>query len=331
MTDADARAGATAPVLEVRNLKKHFPVRSGLLRRVRGWVPAVDGVDLVVERPGTAHGLAGESGSGKTTLIRTLLGLIPATAGEVRFWGRDVRGLRGAELQAFRRSVQVVFQDPTGALDPRWTVGRAVAEPLRVHRPDLSEAQRRARVSELLEQVGLLPEHARRYPHELSGGQRQRVVIARALALEPKFLILDEPTSALDVSVQAQILNLLQDLRERLNLTYLLISHDLAVIDFLCERTSVMYRGRIVEEGPVGRVLSKPAHPYTKALIASLPRMESGRLPEPQLKAGGAVPAGGCPLQPRCPSARAVCAQEEPPFVDLGGGHRARCHFAGEV
>lgn len=262
---------ADVPVLEVRGLKKHYPVRTGLLRRVTGWTEAVDGVDLLIEREGAAQGLAGESGSGKTTLVRTLLGLTRPTAGSARFWGEEVASLSGARLRAFRRDVQMVFQDAGLALDPRWTAARSIEEPLRAHAADMDRAARRRRVAELLELVGLLPEHGRRYPHELSGGQRQRVVIARALALSPRFLVLDEPTSSLDVSVQAQILNLLQDLRERLGLTYLLISHDLAVIDFLCERTAVMRAGRIVEEGPVSEVLVRPRHPYTRALLASVP------------------------------------------------------------
>ena len=260
-------------LVEVNELKAHFPVRAGVLQRPIGWVRAVDGVSLVVNE-GETVGLVGESGCGKTTLGRTMLRLIEPTAGEIRFDGQDITQLDRAGLKPFRRKAQMIFQDPYGSLNPRMTIGNIIAEPLRIHRLCANKNAERERVAELLRSVGLSPEHARRYPHEFSGGQRQRIGIARALAVEPKFIICDEPVSALDVSVQAQIINLLQELQEKLTLTYLFIAHDLAVVEHISDRVLVMYYGKIVEEASAEDIYRDPVHPYTKALLSAVPTVE---------------------------------------------------------
>ncbi len=256
-------------LLEVTDLKMHFPIRAGLLQRPVGWVKAVDGVSFTINE-GETIGLVGESGCGKTTLGRTIIRLYEPTAGEIRFQGQNVAEW---ETLAFRRQAQMIFQDPVGSLNPRMTVGAIVGEPLRVHRLCGSRQEERDRVAELLRSVGLSPDHAHRYPHEFSGGQRQRIGIARALAVQPKFIVCDEPVSALDVSVQAQIINLLQDLQEQFKLTFLFIAHDLAVIEHISDRVLVMYYGKIVEAASAEQIYAAPQHDYTKKLLAAVPRL----------------------------------------------------------
>jgi oligopeptide transport system ATP-binding protein len=256
-------------LLEVTDLKTHFPIRAGLLQRPVGWVKAVDGVTFAINE-GETVGLVGESGCGKTTLGRTIVRLYEPTAGEIRFQGQNVAEW---ETKAFRRQAQMIFQDPVGSLNPRMTVGAIVGEPLRVHKLSKSKSDEQERVAELLRSVGLSPDHARRYPHEFSGGQRQRIGIARALAVQPKFIVCDEPVSALDVSVQAQIINLLQDLQEQFKLTYLFIAHDLAVVEHISDRVLVMYYGKIVEAAPAEQIYAAPQHEYTKKLLAAVPKL----------------------------------------------------------
>ena len=257
-------------LLEVRNLKTYFPIRSGLLRRHTGDIKAVDDVSFEIQ-PGTTVGLVGESGSGKTTVGRTLLKLTPATGGEAYFNGRDLLPLSEREFRPYRREIQMIFQDPFGSLNPRMTIEAIVGEAMEIHFPEMNRSDRRDRVAELLQQVGLKAEMMRRYPHEFSGGQRQRIGIARALAVKPKFIVCDEPVSALDVSVQAQIVNLLQDLQEQLGLSYLFIAHDLAVVEHISDHVLVMYRGKIVESAPAEAIYGNPQHDYTKKLLAAVP------------------------------------------------------------
>ena len=260
------------PLLDVRNLKTYFPVRSGLLRRHVDDIKAVDDVSFTVE-PGTTVGLVGESGSGKTTVGRTILKLAPATAGRIFFQGEDILPMTETRFRPFRREMQMIFQDPFGSLNPRMTILNIVGEALEVHFPTMTRADRRDRVAELLRLVGLKPEMMTRYPHEFSGGQRQRIGIARALAVKPKFIVCDEPVSALDVSVQAQIVNLLQDLQEELGLAYLFIAHDLAVVEHISDHVLVMYRGKIVESASSEAIYENPQHEYTKKLLAAVPTL----------------------------------------------------------
>jgi len=260
------------PLLEVHNLRTWFPVTSGLLRRHTDDVKAVDDVSFTVEE-GTTVGLVGESGSGKTTVGRTILKLTPATGGRISFDGRDILPLSEREFRPLRREMQMIFQDPFGSLNPRLSIYAIVAEPLEIHFPEMTRLERRERVAELLRQVGLKPEMMARYPHEFSGGQRQRIGIARALAVKPRFIVCDEPVSALDVSVQAQIVNLLQDLQEELGLTYLFIAHDLAVVEHISNHVLVMYRGKIVESASAEAIYADPQHDYTKKLLAAVPKM----------------------------------------------------------
>lgn len=262
-------------LLEVKDLKTHFPVRAGLLQRPIGWVKAVDGVSFAINE-GETVGLVGESGCGKTTLGRTILRLIEPTEGAIQFDGQNITKLEGAELKSFRRQAQMIFQDPFGSLNPRMTIGNIVGEPLRIHKLCANRNAERERVVQLLRSVGLSPDHTRRYPHEFSGGQRQRIGIARALAVQPNFLICDEPVSALDVSVQAQIINLLQDLQEQFKLTYLFIAHDLAVVEHISDRMLVMYYGKIVEEASAEQIYGNPQHEYTKTLLAAVPKLPAG-------------------------------------------------------
>lgn len=259
-------------LVEIRNLKTWYPIRTGILQRVVDWVKAVDDVSFQIH-PGETVGLVGESGCGKTTLGRTILRLLEPTAGQILFDGRDITHARSEDLQWFRRQAQMIFQDPYGSLNPRMTVGRIIGEALRIHRLCPNRQAERDRIAELLESVGLNPDHANRYPHEFSGGQRQRIGIARALAVQPRFIVCDEPVSALDVSVQAQIINLLQDLQQKFQLTYLFIAHDLAVVEHISDRVLVMYYGKIVEEAPAEEIYSNPRHPYTRKLLEAVPRL----------------------------------------------------------
>ena len=320
-------------LLELAGISKSFPVPGG--GRKRATITAVDGVDLAISS-GTVFGLVGESGSGKTTVARCILGLTDLTAGSIVFDGHDLAAVDGGVRRRLRREIQIVFQQPMAALDPRMTVDGLVAEPLTTHRLARGAALRE-RVARLLDDVGLSASYLPRYPHELSGGQCQRVVIARALASEPRLLVLDEPTSALDIVVQAQILNLLVELRNEHGLTYLLISHDLSVVRHLSDRIGVMYLGRIVEEGPAGALMDDPRHPYTRALLASTRGRGSTTLDEPA-PISGEMPSTwdiprGCRFHPRCAlrdalQRPAVCESEEPPYAVVGARHEAACHFA---
>lgn len=319
-------------LLEVEGLSKHFPVRGGFLRGIKGHVRAVEDVSFTV-REGETLGLVGESGCGKSTLGRTLLRLEEATAGSVRLAGRDVLRASSREMMGLRREMQMVFQDPYSSLNPRLTVGESVAEPLDIHRIG-TRSERRARVRDLFARVGLREEMLDRFPNEFSGGQRQRVGLARALALRPRLIVADEPVSALDVSVQAQVLNLMAELQREFQLTYVFISHDLAVVDYISDRIAVMYLGRIVEIGPRERVFGATAHPYTKALIASSPIPDPNRRGETTAISGEIAsplnPPSGCAFHPRCPLATEQCRRERPTLSAVAGApdHLAACHLA---
>jgi oligopeptide/dipeptide ABC transporter ATP-binding protein len=320
-------------LLDVRGLVKHFTIGGGLFGGRAGTVRAVDGISFSLRR-GETLGLVGESGCGKTTTGRCILQLERPTSGQVIFEGRDLGTLSDAELRSMRRRMQVIFQDPYASLNPRMTVGQILGEPIAVHGLVTDRQARRARVHDLLGRVGLLPQHADRYPHQMSGGQRQRVGIARALAVEPSLIVCDEPVSALDVSIQAQIINLLEDLQAELGLTYLFIAHDLAVVRHISDRVAVMYLGKIVEIADRRELYDNPLHPYTKALLAAVP------IPDPALEAVrtrsvllGEVPSplnppSGCVFHPRCPIAVERCQGEVPPLREISPGHWAACLLA---
>jgi oligopeptide/dipeptide ABC transporter ATP-binding protein len=318
---------ATAPLLEVNNLKKYFPIRGGILSRVVANVKAVEDVSLTVKR-GEVVGLVGESGSGKTTAGRAILRLIEPTSGEVKFEGTDITKISKGQMREYRKEMQIIFQDPFASLNPRMTVGDIVGEAMVIHKLARGK-DKEEKVASLLEKVGLSPNHIRRYPHEFSGGQRQRIGIARALAVSPKLIVADEPVSALDVSIQAQVVNLLQDLKEELGLTLLFIAHDLAVVEYISDKVVVMYLGRVMEIAPAKELYRNPIHPYTQALLSAVP------IPDPMIKRERVLlqgdipspinPPSGCVFRTRCPIAVKECADVVPPLEEVSPGHFKAC------
>lgn len=322
---------SSSPLLELQNLRVHFPVRQRPFRASQAWVRAVDDVSFAIE-PGETVGLVGESGCGKTTLGRAALRLIEPTAGRICFAGQDITLLLSSRLRKLRRNFQIIFQDPYGSLDPQMTVANSIGEALDIHGLSPTRRERRQCVEALLGDVGLDRSSADRYPHEFSGGQRQRIGIARALAVEPALIVCDEPVSALDVSVQAQIVNLLQDLQRKRGLAYLFIAHDLAVVEHVSRRVLVMYLGKIVETAEARSICHGPRHPYTQALVSAVPQLDpaakrkrivlSGEVPSP------INPPGGCPFHPRCPIAEARCRTEAPALRQIAAGHWVSCHLA---
>lgn len=317
------------PLLQVENLRKYFPIRRGIMQRVVGHVKAVDGVSFTVNR-GETLGVVGESGCGKSTMGRSVLRLLEPTAGKVMFEGQNVVTLSKQKMRALRRQMQIVFQDPYASLNPRFSIAQTLMEPMIVHKL-YNPQQRMERVRSLLERVGLDPDYAKRYPHEFSGGQRQRIGIARALALNPKLMILDEPVAALDVSVQSQVLNLLEDLQEEFNLTYIFVAHDLSVVRHISDRVLVMYLGRMAELADVEDLFLDPLHPYTRALLSAVPLPDpdakreriilQGDLPSP------ANPPTGCPFHTRCPVAMDVCKEKVPEWKEVKPNHSVACHL----
>jgi peptide/nickel transport system ATP-binding protein/oligopeptide transport system ATP-binding protein len=323
---------AGEPLIEVRNLVKHFPITRGVIRQKKvGAVKAVDDVSFDVIS-GETLGIVGETGCGKSTTARLLVRLLEPTSGEVRFEGEDILKRKGSALKSLRREMQMIFQDPYSSLNPRKTIGSIIAEPYVIHGLEKGEGDRKKRVQELMDMVGLNPEHYNRYPHEFSGGQRQRIGVARALALGPKLLVADEPVSALDVSIQAQVLNLLRRLQSELGLTVIFIAHDLSVVRHMCDRVAVMYIGKIVELAPGEALYGFPRHPYTGALLSAVPMPDpvgsrrkrellTGDVPSP------ANPPSACRFHTRCPKAQEICSQDEPPLEDKGAGTVAACHY----
>ena len=320
-------------LLEVRDLKKYFPVTGGFLKKTVGWVKAVDGVDLTIGA-GETFGLVGESGCGKTTVGKLVLRLIEATSGDIRFQGRNIRDLDKKELRALRKEMQIIFQDPYGSLNPRMNIGDIVAEPLRWHRL-VDESQVNSRVCKLLDMVGLNGKDMSKYPHEFSGGQRQRIVIARALAVQPKLIVCDEPVSALDVSVQAQILNLLKDLQEQLGMAYLFVAHGMPAVRFMSDRIGVMYLGKLVEVADGEALFEEQLHPYTKALMSAIPVADPDRVSKRTVLSGD-VPSpvhlpNGCRFQTRCCCVCDRCRIEEPPLRQVRPGRLVACHLVAET
>ena len=327
----------TAPLLRVRDLQMYFPVRSsGLIRRTVGHVQAVDGVSFEIGA-GESLGLVGESGCGKSTTGRMVTRLYKPTGGSIEFEGHDITNLGRHRLKPLRRDIQMIFQDPYGSLNPRHTVGTIIGTPLAIHGV-LPRKQILPRVQELLEIVGLNPEHYNRYPHEFSGGQRQRIGIARALTLQPKLLVADEPVSALDVSIQAQVINLLQDIQREFNIGFLFVAHDLAVVRHFCPEIAVMYLGKIVEIGDRDRIYNHANHPYTQALLSAVPDVKQAQVGgrRERIQLTGDVPSpidppSGCRFRTRCSFAQEICAAVEPPLMQIGKKHKVACHFAGEI
>ncbi len=323
-------SSSSEPLLRVDDLAVHFPVRQGVFAKVAGYVRAVDGVSFDIAQ-GETLSLVGESGSGKTTAGRAILRLIEATRGTVTFAGEEVFSLNKGAMRSLRKEMQLIFQDPYGSLNPRMTVSSVLSEALGAHKLG-EKSERRARILELLQLVGLPPEAADRYPNEFSGGQRQRIGIARALAVEPSLIIADEPVSALDVSIQAQILNLLKDLQEKLRLTYLFIGHDLSVIQHISDHVAVMYLGRIVEIGTRDDIFNRPQHPYTQALLSAVPTPDPRKQLDRQILTGDIpspiAPPSGCHFHPRCPDCQATCRQEDPVLINVTDTHRVACPVA---
>ncbi|QIG45944.1 dipeptide ABC transporter ATP-binding protein [Nocardioides anomalus] len=325
------------PILRVEELRKYFPVKSGgVVRRTIGQVQAVDGVSFEVVEGGSL-GLVGESGCGKSTTGRLVTRLLEPTAGSIDFDGQDIAKLSSSGLKPLRREIQMIFQDPYTSLNPRHTVGSIVGAPLEIHKV-VPKKQVLSRVQELLEIVGLNPEHYNRYPHEFSGGQRQRIGIARALTLQPKLLVADEPVSALDVSIQAQVVNLLQDLQKEFGIAFLFIAHDLAIVRHFCPEVAVMYLGKIVEIGDRDSIYSHAHHPYTQALLSAVPDVKQAEVGgrRERIRLTGDVPSpinppSGCRFRTRCPIAQEICAKVEPPLLQIGPRHKVACHFAGEI
>lgn len=326
-----AEVALSGSLIQAKDVYKWFPIKGGLLGRTVANVRAVDGVNLNVKR-GETVGLVGESGSGKTTVARVIMRLTPATRGQILFDGADITRLKGRSLMHYRRRMQMVFQDPYASLDPRQTVRSALTETMRINHVFKSRDQANDAAEKLVEIVGLNPDHLARFPHEFSGGQRQRIAVARALAVNPDFVLLDEPTSSLDVSVQAQILNLLKKLQSEFNLTYMFISHNLSVIRHMCDRVSVMYLGRIVETANSDRIFSNPKHPYTFALLSAIPDPDPSKRGEKKVILQGDVPSpvdipSGCRFRGRCPYATQKCAEQFPPWVEIEPNHWIECHY----